>query len=113
MKKELLIVGAILILILLTVGLSGCMDEKNKFIGSWQAAGGGTITFNSNNTVVIIDIGMFGFIELTGVITHSVANQQITFSVGSIGKTLNYSFPNSNTLILTNDAGLSLTLTKM
>jgi len=111
MKKELLIVGAILIL--LTVDLSGCMDEKSKFIRSWQATGGGTITFNSDNTVVIIDIGMFGFIELTEIITYSVANQQITFSAGSIGKTLNYSFSDSNILILTNDVGLSLTLTKM
>ena len=36
MKKELLIAGAILIL--LTVGLSGCMEEKSKFIDSWQVA---------------------------------------------------------------------------
>jgi hypothetical protein len=111
MKKELFILGTILMIF--TIVLSGCVDEKSKFIGSWETAGGGTLTFYNNNTVVITDVGMFGFVELSGIITYSIANQQITFSAISVGKTLNYSFPDSNTLILSNDQGLSLTFTKM
>jgi hypothetical protein len=111
MKKELLIVGTIFMIF--TIGLRGSVDEKSKFIGSWETAGGETITFYNNNTVVITDVGMFGFVELSGPITYTIANQHITFSVVSIGETLNYSFPDSNTLIRSNDQGLSLTSMKM
>jgi hypothetical protein len=93
--------------------LSGCMDEKSKFIGTWQSADGHTtITFNTEDTAVIVGTGPFGMAGLVGTFNYSVANQKITFSSGSIGETLNYSFPQSNQLILSSDAGVSLVLTK-
>jgi hypothetical protein len=111
MRKKLLIGG--LILILLSISLTGCLDEKSKFIGTWQFSEGGTIVFNNDGSVVITDISPLRDLSLIGTFTYTIANQQVTFSGGSIGVTLSYSFPNDNTLILSNDAGLSLTLTKV
>lgn len=115
MKNNILIgaVIAIIIIIVAAVGLSMILDEKGKFIGEWQYSPGGTIIFNNDNTVLIDNIGPLGDLELTGVVDYSIANNQITFNSGSIGVTLNYNFSDSNNLILSNDAGLSITLTKL
>jgi hypothetical protein len=102
----------IVILLFIIILSCGCLDEKSKFIGTWQYSEGGTMTFNNDNTVVINNIGPLGNLELTGVFDYNIANNQITFSSGSIGVTLNYSFPDSNTLIVSNDAGLSINLVK-
>jgi len=119
MKNKILItsiIAIIVIVIIIAVGLSILLDEKNKFVGTWQYSTGeslGTITFNNDNTVNINDIGPLADLELTGVFDYSIANNQVSFtSSGSFGVTLNYSFPDSNTLILSNDAGLSITLIK-
>ena len=114
MKNKTLINGTIVITgILLIAGLSGCIDEKGKFIGTWQYSEGGTIAFNNDNTVTIDNIGPLGDLELIGMFNYNIANNQVTFTSGSVGVTLNYSFPDSNTLVLSNTAGLSITLTKV
>jgi hypothetical protein len=111
MKKLVILVG---ILAMLCVScLSGCMDEKSKFIGTWQNQDGSTtMTFDSNNKVTISGSGPLGIVSLTGTYDYSVADQKITFSSGDLGFTMNYSFPESNQLILSNDQGASLLLTK-
>ena len=111
MKKLLIGIG-ILALICFTC-FSGCLDEKNKFVGTWQNQDGSTsMTFDSNNKVTITGSGPFGFVSLSGIYDYSIANQKITFSSGDTGITLNYSFSTSNKLILSNDQGASLLLTK-
>jgi len=110
MKKKHILIGTLLVFGIIFV--SGCVDEKSKFVGTWNFSGGGTIVFNNDGTAVITDIGPLADLSITGSVTYAIANQKITFSVGSVGVTLDYSFPDSNTLILTNNAGLSLTLVK-
>ncbi len=110
MRKKILIGG--IIILILSISLTGCVDEKSKFVGTWSFSSGGTITFNSDDTAVNTDIGPLADLAIAGTVTYALANQQITFTASSVGKTLNYSFPDSNTLILTNNAGLSLTLIK-
>jgi hypothetical protein len=115
MKNKILIgtVIAIIVIILAVIGIAMVLDEKGKFIGTWQYSDGGTITFHNDNTVNIDNIGPLGEIELIGVYDYSITNNQITFTSGSIGVTLNYRFSDVNTLILSNDAGLSITLNKI
>lgn len=107
--------ASILLISLFFTGLvlTGCFDEKSKFTGTWRYSQGGTITFNNDNTVNIDNIGPLTDLKLIGIVDYLIANDQITFNSGSIGVTLQYSFPDSNTLILSNDAGLSLTLKKV
>ena len=111
MKKTAFVV----LTLLFTIGfvLTGCMDEKSKFIGTWKYSDSGTITFNNDNTVNIDNVGPLVNLELIGVVDFNIANEKITFNSGSIGVTLNYDFPDTDTLILSDGAGLSLTLTKM
>jgi len=109
---ETVLIVCLLFLILLG-GLSGCMDEKSKFVGSWQTADGlTTFTFNNDNTVTIAGSGPLGIGALVGTFNYSIANQKVTFSAGSLGVTLNYSFPKSTQLILSNDQGASVVLNK-
>ena len=110
MKRTYLLIGTLLIVGI--IFLSGCVDEKSKFVGTWNFSGGGTIVFNNDGTAVITDIGPLADLAVIGSVTYALANQKITFSAGSVGVTLDYSFPDSNTLILSNNAGLSLTLVK-
>jgi hypothetical protein len=113
MNNQKVIGGILFLIILVTLALCGCVDQKSKFIGTWQYSEGGTITFNNNNTASIDNIGPLGDLELIGVFNYNIANNQVTFSAGSIGVTLNYSFPDSNTLVLSDTAGLSITLAKL
>jgi hypothetical protein len=111
MKKLFVGIG---IFMIISVGcFSGCLDEKSKFIGTWQNQdGSATFTFDSDNQVTISGSGPFALLSITGLCDYSLANQKITFSSGDIGFTLNYSFPSSNQLVLSNDQGTSLILTK-
>ena len=111
MKKLFGVVGMLLLLSLCT--LSGCLDEKSKFIGTWEIQDGSvSMTFDSNNKVTITGSGPLGFFSLSGVYDYTLANQKITFLSGGSGITLNYSFPASNRLLLSNDQGASFELTK-
>jgi hypothetical protein len=101
--------------LLLCIGvifLSGCVDEKSKFVGTWNFSEGGSIVFNNDGTAVITDIDPLSDLAVVGTVTYSLANQKIMFSAGSVGVTLDYSFPDSNTLILTSNGGVSLTFVK-
>ena len=112
MKQHIIISG--LLIILLVAGFSGCLDEKNKFIGTWEAAEGlTTFTFKADDTVVITGTGPLGIGGLVGTANYSLADQKITFSKGSLGVTWEYSFPEDNKLILTSTTGGSLILTKV
>jgi hypothetical protein len=42
---------------------------------------------------------------------YSITNQIFTVSTGSVGITLNYSFPQSNKVVLSDDTDISLRLT--
>lgn len=110
MKKLLIVTGIVIVLGICS--LSGCLDEKGKFIGTWQTQDGNTLmTFDSDNTVTISGTGPLGLVALIGTFNYSIANQRITFSSGDLGFTLDYSFPESNQMILTHQGG-SLLLTK-
>ena len=88
-QKQLILIGIMLVM-LTTISLSGCLDEKSKFIGTWRTAGGETtITFNSN-TATIVGTGPLGVTSLTGSFNYTIANNKITFSSGgTLGITLN------------------------
>lgn len=109
MKKILVILG--IFVIIWVSSLSGCLDEKSKFIGTWQSSNI-SMTFDTNNKVTITGSGLLGIASLTGTFNYSVADQKITFSSGDFGRTFNYSFPESNQLIISDDSGASLLLTK-
>ena len=115
MKKKFVLVGIMLVM-LMTISLSGCTNaiDKSKFIGTWTTSGGsGTMTFTGDNKVTAT--GQLGDFSLSGTYTWAVAGEKITFtseSGGSIGVTYDYRFPTSNELIFTNSMGGSITLTK-
>lgn len=111
MRTKIIIVGAIVTLLVL--GFSGCLDEKSKFIGTWQSEGGGTtLDFNEDNTVSISGESPFGNVELTGNFDYSVGEETVTFSSGNFGISLDYRFPESDELVLSNDQGNSMTFMK-
>ena len=113
-QKQFVLVIGIMLVILTTISLSGCLDEKSKFIGTWATSGGGgTMTFNNDNKVTVT--GQLGDLSLSGTYTWAVADGKITFtseSGGSAGINLDYRFPKDNQLILTGSSGGSITLTK-
>lgn len=52
MNKKLLVVGAIVLF--LTIGLSGCADEKIRFIGTWTNDNGEiTLTFSDDGNCAL------------------------------------------------------------
>jgi hypothetical protein len=110
-KKKVAILGVFLVV--LVAGMSGCVDEKSKFIGTWRTAGEETtLTFDSN-TATFVGTGPLGVASLTGSFNYTIANNKITFSSGgTLGITLNYSFSGS-TLVLSNNAGDSVIFTKV
>jgi len=115
MEKQTIYIGIAAVIIIIIAAFFILTNEKSKFIGSWQYSEGGTITFNNDNTATIDGdiIGTLILVDLTGTINYEIANQQVTFTAGSVSITLDYTFQNSNTLILINGAGNSITLTKI
>lgn len=110
MKKQQFALIGIMLVMLTVLSLSGCMDEKSKFNGTWKTAGGETTFTFAGDTVTISGTGPLG---LTGSLDYAVADNKITFSPGgSLGITMNYRFSDS-TLILSTDSGESLILTKV
>jgi hypothetical protein len=111
-QKKFVLVG-IMLAMLTIISLSGCLDEKSKFIGTWKTAGGETTIMFNSNTTTISGTGPLGLTTLTGSFNYTVANNKITFSSGgTLGVTLNYSFSGS-TLIISNNAGNSVIFTKV
>jgi hypothetical protein len=110
-KKYVAILGVFLVV--LVAGLSGCVDEKSKFIGTWRTAGGETTLSFDSDTATFVGTGPLGVASLTGSFNYTIANNKITFSSGgTLGITLNYSFSGS-TLVFSNDAGDSVIFTKV
>ena len=113
-QKQFVLVIGIMLVILTTISLSGCLDEKSKFNGTWRTSGGdGTMTFNNDNKVTVT--GQLGDLSLSGTYTWAVAGEKITFtseSGGSAGVTYDYRFPTADQLVFTGSSGGSITLTK-
>ncbi len=108
-KQKQFVIFGIMLVMLATVSLSGCVDEKSKFVGTWTSSGDLTLIFTNDGQVTIS--GLLG--DLSGTYTGAVAGEKITFTAGgSGGFTFDYRFPTDNQLILTNSNGGSFTLTK-
>jgi len=108
-KQKQFVFAGIMLVMLITISLSGCVDEKSKFVGTWMSGGNLTMIFTNDNQVTIS--GVLG--DLSGTYTWAVAGGKITFTAGgSGGYTLDYRFPTDNQLILTNSNGGSFTLNK-
>ena len=107
------VLAGIMLVMLTTISLSGCVDEKSKFMGTWRTAGGETTMTFTSTTATIVGTGPLGVASLTGTFNYTIANNKITFSSGgTLGITLNYSFSGS-TLVISNDAGNSVIFTKV
>ena len=52
MKKQLVIIGIVAILV--SVGLSGCVDDRSKFVGVWKVNGGETVGIWERNEITIV-----------------------------------------------------------
>ncbi len=103
----------LIVIMMVCVGLLSWYNEQGKFIGTWQYSASGTITFNNDNTAVINNIRLLGLTEFIGTITYEIGNNRVTFTSGSVSVSLDYNFPDSNTLVLTSYAGDSIELTKV
>jgi len=116
-NKNLMIIGMIIIIIIVfvAIGMGMIFNEKAKFMGTWQYSEGGTITFKNDDSAVIDRqiIGPFIFTNLIGNINYKIANQQVTFTAGSVSISFYYNFIAQNTLVLTNNGELSITLYKI
>ncbi|MFO7677556.1 MAG: hypothetical protein R6V50_04140 [Thermoplasmatota archaeon] len=101
------------ILLLLLVGISGCLKEERRFLGTWETEDGATtFEFTDDETVIISGTGPFDMASLIGTFNYTLSDQKITIFSGSFGVTLDYRFPESNRLLLSNGQGASLILYK-
>ena len=107
MKKQLIIIGIIILLV--AIGLSGCTetntnslnDEEKKFVGSWasyyknESGGHGNITFFSNKTG-----------DAEGFITWKVENERLVMWEKDINSQFRfiYTFKYNNTVLILTDA---------
>lgn len=105
MKKQLIVVGIIVLLI--TIGLSGCTETKvrdSRFVGEWKDIEHpqNTLTFFSDGTGLFSNLSSSWEIKDSNlVITTSVSGQEAK-------STFSYVFSNNNqTLILTDVYHLS------
>jgi ABC-type Fe3+-hydroxamate transport system substrate-binding protein len=115
MKKQILIVGIIVLLI--AVGLSGCnqtsnslTSDKDKFVGTWNVKVNdkeGTFVFYSNGTLITSSGSRATWEIKDGLLV-------ITGGSGTTPSTLSYKFSNGNkTVVLINSAsGTTAILTK-
>ncbi len=112
MKKQLLIIGIIVLLI--TVGLSGCEQQKsnddtNRFIGTWRSLEGNSTenlwTFYDNGTVKAVANYLYGdFDNNTGWGTFSVGNNKLCMKSLHNGEEstacYDYEFSNNDTRLI-------------
>ena len=107
------ILAIVVIIIIVAASFYIFTNEKQKFIGTWRYSTNGTITFYDDNSATINNIGLLGLTQFIGTITYEIKNNQVIFTSGSISLNLNYNFQDSNTLILSDSSGNSITLTKI
>jgi outer membrane lipoprotein SlyB len=108
-KKQLVIIG--ITLVLLAVGLTGCIDDNSKIVGTWTAVNtvpSDFLTIFSDGTIVKSD-GSSGTWELKdGKVVMVVTEQGQT-----ITSVYDYTFSNNdNTMTFTNTVGHIFTFTK-
>jgi len=88
MKKKIIMLGIVVLLI--CVGLTGCMDEKSKFIGEWKDQDGDTHHFFSDGN----------FNTMTEGITQSgaweIKDNKLVINVPEGTVTYSYTFSNSD-----------------
>ena len=124
MKKQLLIIG--IIVILLTVGLSGCNEDNNtvqsdedKIIGTWNFSGkynnntlNASYIFSSNKSFEVITSYIDKIYTSNG--TWSITDNKLYIILEGLNKLTNYyAFSNDNTkLTLTNSSGNIVVFTK-
>ena len=120
MKKDTKVkILLLILLIMVCVSCKGQVSYPNQFIGRWE----GSLRYRSNynsvyelfeffadGTLLLYDressTEYFGY-----AVEWRVINNRLIIKVGSYGKAFNYQF-SSNTLILTDDDGTKVTLTK-
>ena len=114
MKNKILIgsIISIIVIIFVAVGLSMVLDEKSKFIGTWEYEGGGIITFYEDDTAIFVEISPLKEIGLNGVFNYAIENDQIKFSSPSNDFVINFhfNFPDSKTLELSTNDGFLISL---
>ena len=119
MKKQLLIVG--MIVILLTVVLSGCNENstenntnKEKILGAWLAnittgpnkGGGGKYTFFSNGTFLASSTTT----EVWGI--FDITDENLTMSAEGVTFTYDYTFSDNDNKITLIDGSWTIILTR-
>ncbi len=108
MKKQFVVV--IIMLVLLTVGLSGCSENggRNKFVGTWTSAGGAWY----HDIIVLYSDGIASLTHHTSGEDHvqsatwEVNDTHLILHIESYGEVTSneyhrYSFTNDETLVLT------------
>ena len=124
MKKQILIIG--IIIILLIIGLNGCEEntsnsDEDKIIGNWvgsQPFQGSTrnisITFLSNKTFKTV--GTYQNEKIIGNGTWKIVNDKLIIDITEPTKSIsssNYNFSNNfNTLTITDSTGTTMDFTK-
>jgi len=120
MKKQLILVG--MLLLLLAVGLSGCADNKNvsskineqKVLGQWTATIPGTPLIITMNFVT--NMSYYESMNETRIWgTYTITNETITLQSGEATHTFQYSFSNNEntlTLLETGNEEVYLVLTR-
>jgi thioredoxin-related protein len=92
--KQMVIIGIIILLI--SVGLSGCTSnpldtEKNKFIGTWTNS-----TISVNRTIILFSNGSCSFSTLTGIWDLRQGKFVMEFPDSHLTYTFNYAFSNND-----------------
>ena len=120
MKKQLIIIG--MIIILLTVGLSGCNEtntnetntNKEKILGAWLAnvttgpgkGGKGAYTYFSNGTFLASSTTT----EVWGI--FNITDEKLTMSRGNSTFTYDYTFSDNDNKVTLIDGDWTIILTR-
>jgi len=118
MKKQLIIVGIIVLLI--CVGLSGCNNplntERNRFIGSW--IGTESIIYGTTETKILENLSMIFLSDgtlsegFTGGGTWEIKDGKLVINDGIGMRVFNYSFSNNDNSLLLISSSNKFVLTK-
>lgn len=113
MKKLEMMLGIVVVMVIATY-ISGCTNqsEKDKFMGSWRSSSGGTMIFNTNDTVNIN--GSLGNFSLSGTYKWDIDGTNMSFYTGpELEFSLRYQFISSTLLKFTDNDNISITLIKI